>query len=382
MKYAERITKIEPSLTRQLFNMAQNYNDVINLTLGDPDLLPPKNVRKQACKSIMDGKTRYSANAGLLEARKVIVKNFNKEYSLNAKIENTILTVGGMEGLFLAFSCLINPGDEVIIPAPYYVNYYQMVQLNGGTPVLVDTEECNNFNVTAKDIEAKITDKTKVIILNSPCNPTGEILDKETIVQIASIAKKYDLFVISDEVYKTLVYDGVKCFSILEVPEMQERTLLIDSMSKRFSMTGYRCGYAIGPNELIANMIKLQENVVACTPLPSQYAAIEAYSKKTDIRYIQKEFQKRRDIMADGINSIDNLSCHKPSATFYLFVNISRTGLKSLDFAFKLLEKEHVAVVPGVSYGNFDNYVRIAFTLKEENLKEAVTRIKRFVEEL
>lgn len=382
MKISKRIECIEPSLTRQLFNKALLYNDVINLTLGDPDLLPPLNVRNAACKAIKDGKTRYSANAGLLSVRQSVVYNFKKEYGLYASEDNVIMTVGGMEGLYLAISCLVEKGDEVIIPAPYYVNYVQMVQMNGGIPVLINGEEKTNFSIDLKKVEESISERTIAIIINSPCNPTGAILDSKCLNGIADIAKKHDLLVISDEVYRSLIYDDKKHKSILSIKGMQERTLLIDSLSKKFSMTGYRCGYALGPTELISNMTKMQENVAACAPLPSQYAAIEAYSDNTDTEYILQEFEKRRNILYDGISKIDKLSCIKPQGTFYLFVNISKTGLKSLDFANKLLEQQHVAIVPGVSYGDYDDYVRIAFTLDESKLIESVQRINKFVNSL
>lgn len=383
IKLSERAKTIAPSLTRKLFNMALQYDDVINLTLGDPDLLPPQKIRDAACAAIQQGKTRYSANAGLLDARKAAIDIFTKEYGLPATADNVMLTVGGMEGLYLAFSCLVNPSDEVIIPGPYYVNYYQMVQLCGGNPVIIDSEEEDGFAIQFDKLETAINDKTVAIVINSPCNPTGQVLSEDFLHKFSDIAKRHNLFVISDEVYKTLIYDGAKHHSILEFDGMQERTLLIDSMSKRFSMTGYRCGIAFGPQELIANMTKMQENVAACTPLPSQYALIEGYTGNTDTSYILDAFQKRRDVIYNGISAIPGLSCRKPQATFYQFVNISETGLGALDFAYKLLKQQHVAVVPGISYGeHYNNFIRIAFTLDEKVLQESVRRIAEFVKSL
>lgn len=384
MKISATANAIELSLTRQLFNMAKEYDNVIDLTLGDPDLVPSEKIRLAASDAVFAGKTRYSANAGLLPLREAIADNFEKEYGMTADPNSEIMvTVGGMEGLFLGLSALVDPGDEVIILAPYYVNYRQMVRMRGGVAVVVDTKEEDGFMVTAERLEAAITERTVAIIINTPCNPTGAILDKACLEGIADLAKKYDLTVISDEVYRTLIYDGVKHESIVTIPGMRERTLVIDSLSKRFAMTGYRVGYAIAPAELMGCMIKMQENIAACAPLPSQHAAIAAFEQCADDTFIVDEFQVRRDFIYKAISEIEGLSCIKPAATFYLYVNIEKTGLNCLDFAYQLLQKERVAVVPGITYGdNYGNYVRIAYTMKTEVLAQAVERIKRFVESI
>lgn len=384
MKISQKAECIEPSLTRDLFNRALKFDDVINLTLGDPDLPPPQNIRDAACAAIQAGKTRYSANAGLMDERVAIAAAFTKEYGLPCDpVTEVITTVGGMEALYLALSTIVDPGDEVIIFAPYYVNYVQMVRMNGGVPVIIDTKEENGFAVDPAELRKYITEKTVAIIVNTPCNPTGVTLPESVLEVIADTAKEYDLIVIADEVYKSLVYDGATHHSVLNVPGMRERTILIDSLSKKFAMTGWRLGWAIGPREIVAAMTKMQENVAACAPLPSQYAAIEALSDNADISYIRETFEARRDLIYTEVNKCEKLSALKPAATFYIFVNIEKTGLKSIDFAICLLESEHVAVVPGVAYGKaYDNFIRIAFTHDVKVLAEACKRIEHFVSSL
>jgi len=294
-----------------------------------------------------------------------------------------IMTVGGMEALYLSFACLLDEGDEVIILAPYYVNYKQMVQMCGAKPVIINTTEESGFGVSVEQLEAAITERTVAIVVNTPGNPTGAVLNSEVLGGIAKIAQKHDLTVVSDEVYRTLIFDGRKHESIVNLPNMRERTIVIDSVSKRFAMTGYRLGYAIGPEEIITNMVKMQENVAACAPLPAQYAAIAAFEQCVNDTSICEEFQKRRDYIYESINAINGLSCRKPDATFYLFVNIGATGMNCLDFAYKLLEEEHVAVVPGITYGEaYTDFIRVAFTLTVDRLKDAVERIERFMNRL
>lgn len=384
MKISATANAIELSLTRQLFNLAKNYSNVIDLTLGDPDVVPSEKIRQAAAEAVLAGKTKYSANAGLLSLREAIAANFAKEYGMTVNPSSEVMvTVGGMEGLFLGLSALVDPGDEVIILAPYYVNYRQMIRMRGGVAVVVDTKEEDGFMVSAERLEKAITDRTVAIIINSPCNPTGAVLSKACLEGIAGLAKKYDLAVISDEVYRTLIFDEKKHESIVTLPGMRERTLVVDSLSKRFAMTGYRVGYAIAPEKLMSNMIKMQENIAACAPLPSQHAAIAAFQTCADNTDIVNEFQIRRDFIYKAINSIDGLSCIKPAATFYLYVNIEKTGLNCMDFAYQLLEKEQVAVVPGITYGeNFGNYIRIAYTMKTDVLAQALDRIKRFLESI
>ena len=373
---------IKPSLTRTLFNMAKAYDDVIDFTLGDPDVPTHQKIKDAGCKAIQDSKTRYSQNAGLLQLREVISDYYiRKEGFEYNPVSEIMVTVGAMEGLYLALLSLTNPGDEYIIPAPYYVNYGQMVHMCGGVPVIVDKPAEEPLSFRVEDIEAAINPKTKAIIINTPSNPSGKIIPWNKIEKLAELAKKHDLYVISDEVYKCLIYGENKFKSIVSIEGMRERTILTNSLSKEFCMTGWRIGYVLANKEIVANMTKLQENVCACAPLPSQYAAIEALSSKEDYSANMKSiFSERRDALVSGINSIKGLSCTPPDATFYLMVDISKTGLKPFDFACKLLESVHVAVVPGVTYGqSCDNYVRIAFTKNVDVIKQGVERIATFM---
>lgn len=373
---------IKPSLTRTLFNMAKAYDDVIDFTLGDPDVPTHQKIKDAGCKAIQDSKTRYSQNAGLLELREVISDYYiRKEGFEYDPISEIMVTVGAMEGLYLALLSITNPGDEYIIPAPYYVNYGQMVHMCGGVPVIVDKPAEEPLTFRIEDIEASITPKTKAIIINTPSNPSGKIIPWNKIEKLAELAKNHDLYVISDEVYKCLIYGENKFKSIVSIEGMRERTILTNSLSKEFCMTGWRIGYVLANKEIVSNMTKLQENVCACAPLPSQYAAIEALSSKEDYSANMKSiFSERRDALVSGINAIAGLSCTPPDATFYLMVDISKTGLKSFDFACKLLESVHVAVVPGVTYGqSCDNYVRIAFTKNVDVINQGVERIATFM---
>ena len=376
---------IKPSLTRHLFNMAKEYDDVIDFTLGDPDVQTHQAIKDAGCLAIQHGKTRYSQNSGLLELREQISAYYKRTERLDYDFDTEIMvTVGAMEGLYLSLLSLLNPGDEVIIPAPYYVNYVQMVLLCHGVPVIIDKPCKEELSFNVDDVEQAITEKTKAIIINTPSNPSGRIIPWEKIRALAEISKKHDLVVISDEVYKCLIYDDAGFKSIVTLDGMRERTILINSLSKEFCMTGWRIGYALAPQEVIAAMTKLQENVAACAPLPSQYAAIEALSGKHDYSgNMVKIFTSRRDVLVYGIKNIPHLKCNAPQGTFYLMVDISETGMKSEEFAMALLKAQHVAVVPGIAYGeSCDKYVRIAFTIDEDKIREGVKRIKQFIEAL
>ncbi len=376
---------VKPSLTRKLFNMAKQFDDVIDFTLGDPDVQPHQAIKDAGCAAIQAGKTRYSQNAGLLPLRQTISDYYQrKEGYLYHPDNEIIVTVGAMEGLYLSLLSMINPGDEVIIPAPYYVNYVQMVYMCHGIPVVIDNPNAEPLSFNIEDVEAAITPKTKAIIINTPANPSAKLIPWNKVEAIADIAKKHDLVVISDEVYKCLIYGEEPFKSIVAIDGMRERTVLVNSLSKEFCMTGWRIGYVLAPEELIATMTKLQENVCACAPLPSQYAAIEALSGKDDYSsHMVETFRSRRDLLVQGIQSISGLSCNAPEATFYLMVDISSTGMTSEQFAIELLKAVHVALVPGITYGNScDKYVRIAFTIEEDKIKEGIRRIHNFMTSL
>lgn len=381
------VNEIKPSLTRKLFNMAKEYDDVIDFTLGDPDVPTALGIKEAGCSAIMQNKTRYSQNAGLIDLREAIsLYNLNKEGLKYDPATEILVSVGAMEGLYLALLALLNPGDEVIIPAPYYVNYKQMVQLCHGVPVIVEDEHgVETLTCSINAITEAITSKTKAIILNTPCNPSGKVLSVDYIKQISDIAKKYDLIVITDEVYKCLIYQHeTRPTSIASLPEMKERTIYVNSLSKEFCMTGWRIGYVMSTPEIIAAMTKLQENVVACAPLPSQYAAIEALRLDKDYSSeMSLTFSKRRNALLEEMSSIPKLKCIIPDATFYAMVNIKETGMRSEEFAYALLKSVHVAVVPGITYGDIcDDYIRIAFTLDETKIRAGIKRIKQFVDNI
>lgn len=385
IKLSESSESVQLSLVRSLFNEAKKYNDVIDFTLGDPDIQPHQAIKDAACKAIQDGKTRYSQNAGLIDLRRTISESYFKKEGLNYNPENEIMvTVGAMEGLYLTLLSIINEGDEVIIPTPYYVNYRQMVRMCHGTPVIVDSKENDSLSIDVKGIEKAITPKTKAIMINTPSNPAGKVIDQETLAAIAGLAVKHNLVVVSDEVYKCLIYDNTPFKSIVTYKGMRERTVLVNSISKEFCMTGYRLGYILAPEELIASCTKLQENVAACAPLPSQYAAIEALSHYDEYsENMVRIFAERRNILYQGLSQASKLKCRLPEATFYMMVDISETGMSSIDFCYSLLRDAHVAVVPGITYGqSCDKFIRIAFTIDLGKIKEGVGRIVKFVDAL
>lgn len=376
---------IKLSLVRSLFNEAKKYDNVIDFTLGDPDVQTHQAIKDAACEAIQEGKTRYSQNAGLIDLRKTISTYYERKEGLKFNPETEVMvTVGAMEGLYLALISMLNPGDEVIIPAPYYVNYTQMVRMCHAVPVIIDNPERTDLSFDVIDIEKAITSKTRAIMINTPSNPSGRIIPHDKIAGIAELAKKHDLAVISDEVYKCLIYDNIPFKSIIAIEGMRERTILINSLSKEFCMTGYRIGYVMAPEKIIAAMTKLQENICACAPLPSQHAAIKALSGEEDYsKNMVDIFTERRNVLFEGLSKIEKFCVKAPEATFYMMVDISKTGMNSIDFCYALLRGVHVAAVPGITYGQCCNhYIRIAFTLDVEKIKEGVRRITEFTKTL
>ncbi len=383
MRISDMANRIQPSLTRKLFDMAKNYTDIIDFTLGDPDYDTPEYIKDAGRRAITEGKTKYSSNAGLMELREVISERVRKETGVyyDPSFE-VMVTVGAMEGIFLALCALINPGDEVIIPSPYWINYRHMTEILNGKPVLISADEAHDFVVRPKDIIDAITDRTRVIIINSPNNPTGTVYDRDTMEAICRISAERDITIIFDECYKSILYDSAKFVSVLDFDGMKKHSVVVNSCSKRYSMTGWRVGYVVAPSELISNLPKLQENIAACAPLPSQYAAIAALAGNDDATDFMKcGYEKRRNVLMKEISKINKLSCKCPKGTFYAMVNIKGTGMKSEEFAYALLREFQVAVVPGITYGDAcEGYVRIAFTVEEDKIREGIRRIKKFVE--
>ena len=381
MQVSKVADSIKPSLTRRLFDKTKEYADVIDLTLGDPDYPTPPYVCEAGCRAIREGKTKYTANAGLPELRAAIADKIMEETGIKYDpAKNVIVTIGAMGALYLLIKSYINEGDEVLIPAPYWINYSQMVTMSGGVPVIVSSDR-EGFALSVDLLEQAVTPKTRMMIINSPCNPTGEVYSRESLEAIAEIAKKNDLLVVADEAYSCILFDDAKFTSIVDIPGMKEHTVLVNSFSKRYSMTGWRVGYAAGDENIISAMTRLQENVASCCPQPSQYAAIAALKGSQDsVKEMVRGYERRRDVFVEGINKIGKLSCRKPMGTFYVFVDISKTGMNSVDFAYDLLDKVQVAVVPGVTYGQIgDKYVRVALTRNEDVIREAVGRIEKYV---
>ena len=384
MKLSARAKNLTPSEPRKIYEEAGKYSGVIDLTLGDPDLIPPENIRHAACEAVMAGRTRYSANAGLLPLREKIASEAVREYGVKIDpVSEVIVTVGAMEAAYLSLWSLLDPGDEAVIVAPFWINYKEVVKSLDAVPVFVETKEADKFIVSPEDIEKNITEKTKVLILNSPSNPTGAVIPRSTLEKIAEIAVKHDITVISDEIYSHLVYDGIKCESILSIPGMKERTVIINGFSKRFAMTGYRIGWALAPQEIISSMTQMTENIVACAPLPAQYAAIEALTTGGTENYIREEFEKRRNCVLEELSTIKEISCAGIPGTFYAFLNVSGSGMSGKEFSFALLRQKQVALIPGSAYGGeaYKDHVRIAFTMECSKLREAFRRIREFLAE-
>lgn len=374
-------TALKQGGIRAFFDKAKAYPNVINLGIGEPDFTTPDEIIEAAYEAMKEGKTHYTANAGIIELRREI-SDYLKKYDVTiCPDKEVIVTCGGMGALAMALLCSICPGDEVLIQDPYWVNYVSQVRFMGGVPISVPVYEEDDFSLKAKEIEKYITPKTKILIINSPNNPTGAVMSKEDLEEVAKIAIRYDLLVISDEVYCELLYDGIKHQSIASIEGMKDRTVIVNSLSKTFAMTGWRVGFAAGPAEFISKMIILQENLVSSTSSISQYAAIKAINSMCGVNEMLNIYQKRRNIMVEGLNSIKNITCAMPKGAFYVFPNIKATGLSSNEFANGLLDSEGVVTIPGSSFGlSGEGYLRISYANSESNIIKSVEKIKHFVE--
>lgn len=376
--------EIQHSKIRKMFNKALEYDHVISFTIGEPDFTASKNVVEAGCEAIRKGLTRYSENAGILPLRQAIADylkhTIHVEYSPEKEIA---VTTGAMGALYLTLKVLLNPGDEVIVNEPCWTNYIQQIKMCAGIPVTVQTKAEDGFNLDIEKIRAAITGKTKAIIINSPCNPTGAVFSENVLQALAELAKERDFLVISDEVYKHIRFDGKKPVSIASFGGMKNQTIVIDSLSKSYAMTGWRVGYAAGPEEMIKNIIKLQENVAACVTMPSQYAAIEALKGQQDDRaQMVCSYKERRDYVMKRVEQMPGLSCEIPQGTFYAFLSIKDTGMSSEDFSIGLLEAKQVVVVPGTAFGDFgEGYIRISYATSMENIKEGLDRIEAYMRE-
>jgi len=375
--------EIQGSTIRKMFNMASNMTDTVSFALGEPDFTTSKNIIDAACKAYQEGLTHYTPNAGILPLRQAIARKLKRKNNVDIDPETEIMiTAGGMEALMLVMMVALNPWDEVIFSDPFWTNHPSQVLMCGAIPRFVKVHEEDGFVYNPDNVRKAINKKTKAILINSPANPTGGVASRETLEELAKIAVEHDLLVITDEVYQHLIYDDEEFVSIASFPGMKERTVIIDSFSKAYAMTGWRIGYAAGSREILQNMIKLHENVVSCINTSSQYGAIEAIEGPQDhLKFMLDKYSVRRRMIVEGINSIEKLSCIKPKGAFYAFPNITKTGMSSEEFAVELLKKTGVVVVPGSGFGEAgEGFIRISYATSEENIKEGLKRIKGFVE--
>lgn len=380
---SEKVLAIKPSGIRKFFDIVSEMKDAISLGVGEPDFDTPWHIRDEGIYALERGKTFYTSNSGLKELREEISKYINRTqgiiYNANDEI---IITVGGSEAIDIGLRAIVNEGDEVIIPQPSYVSYEPCAVLAGAKPVIIDLKQENNFKLTTEELLAAITDKTKILILPFPNNPTGAIMEKEDLEKIAEIAIEKDIWVMSDEIYAELNYKG-KHISIATLPGMKERTILINGFSKSYAMTGWRLGYACAPRELIKQMTKIHQFAIMCAPTTSQYAAIEALRNgDKDVEEMRQAYNQRRRFLMNSFKEM-GLECFEPFGAFYVFPCIKEFGMTSEEFATRFLQEEKVAVVPGTAFGNSgEGFLRISYAYSLENLKTAMERLKKFVTRL
>ncbi|MDO4487568.1 MAG: pyridoxal phosphate-dependent aminotransferase [Eubacteriales bacterium] len=364
---------------RKLFNMAAGLDDVIPFTVGEPDFSTPDYIVKAAVKSLEDGSAHhYPPNAGINALRDAVSRETEKTHGFKLKkIENAMITCGGMEALSLAFHVLVDPGDEVIVGDPSYCNYTRMIAIQHAVPVFVPCYAKDDFAFDLESFKKAITPKTKAVIINSPANPTGGIAGKKALEEIAKLCVEHDLYVFSDEVYNSLVYDGNEAVSIATFPGMQERTVVINSFSKKYAMCGWRVGYAIAREDIVDAMSRFQENIASGVNAAAQYAAVEALTgPQDDFKEMLRQYTVRRNLVVEEFNKIPGLKCFAPQGTFYAFIDVSGTGMDGNEFAEDLLKKQHVIVVPGDTFGTEGKkYVRLVFATSEERIREGIRRI-------
>ncbi len=378
---SNRVQNIKPSGIRKFFDLAAQMEDVISLGVGEPDFQTPWTIRKSAINVLERKRIVYTANSGLIELRKSISGYLNRKNNLTYDPEHEIIvTVGGSEAIDIAIRGLINPGDEVLIVEPSFVCYAPIVKLTCGVPVPIATKQENKFKLTAEELREKITEKTKLLILPYPNNPTGAIMTREDLEPIAEVLRGTDIMVLSDEIYSEMTYGRKHC-SIAELEGMQERTLLVNGFSKAFAMTGWRLGYLAAPAPLVSQLVKIHQYAIMSSPTVSQYAAIEALENcDEEVRHMVKEYNVRRRYLVEAFNRL-GLTCFEPEGAFYVFPCIRSTGLTSEEFCAQLLEKERVAVVPGNAFGESgEGFARVSYAYSLKHLMEAVARIGHFLE--
>ena len=382
---SETIVNIKPSGIRKFFDLVSEMNDkdVISLGVGEPDFDTPWHVRDEGIYSLEKGRTFYTSNSGLKELREEICNYLDRRYQVSYDWHHeTIVTVGGSEGIDIAMRAMLDPGDEVLIPQPSYVSYEPCAILAGGKPVIIELKAENEFRLTPEELLEHITDKTKILVLPYPNNPTGAIMERADLEKIAEIAMEKDIFVLSDEIYSELSYKGDHV-TIASIPGMKERTILINGFSKAYAMTGWRLGYACGPREIIEQMTKIHQFAIMCAPTTSQYAAVEAMRNgDADVATMREAYDQRRRYLVNAFKEM-GLECFEPYGAFYIFPCIKEFGMTSEEFAERFLMEEKVAVVPGTAFGDSgEGFLRISYAYSLQNLKAALARLERFVEKL
>ncbi len=380
---SQQVVDIEPSGIRKFFDIVSEMKDAISLGVGEPDFDTPWHIRDEGMYSLEKGRTFYTSNAGLKELKIEICNYLNRRFHLEYDYnEQVIVTVGGSEAIDIGLRAMLEPGDEVLIPQPCYVSYVPCTILAGGKPVIIELKHENEFRLTAQEILDAVTEKTKVLILPFPNNPTGAIMERKDLEAIAKVVIEKDLFVISDEIYSELSYAGDHV-SIANIPGMKERTILINGFSKSYAMTGWRLGYACGPKAIIEQMIKIHQFAIMCAPTTSQYAAVEALKNgDEDVRKMKEAYNQRRRYLVHVFKEM-KLECFEPFGAFYVFPCIKEFGMTSDEFATRFLEEEKVAVVPGTAFGECgEGFLRISYAYSMEDLKLAIGRFAKFVQKL
>lgn len=380
---SERIAEIQPSGIRKFFDIVSEMKDAISLGVGEPDFDTPWHIRDEGIYSLEKGRTFYTSNAGLKELKIEIARYLNRRFDLEYDYSDEIIvTVGGSEGIDIAMRAMLDPGDEVLIPQPSYVSYEPCAILANGVPVIINLKEENEFRLTAEEIEAAVTPKTKLLVLPFPNNPTGAVMEKKDLEAIAQVIKKYDLYVLSDEIYAELTYLD-NHVSIASLPGMRERTILINGFSKSYAMTGWRLGYACGPKIILEQMLKIHQFAIMCAPTTSQYAAVEALRNgDEDVANMREQYDGRRRYLLERFREM-GLKCFEPYGAFYIFPSIREFGLSADEFATRFLQEEKVAVVPGTAFGACgEGFLRISYAYSLEKLKIALDRLEDFIQRL
>lgn len=396
MILSKKAEKIAPSLTLAITAKAKQMRaegiDVVSFGAGEPDFNTPENIQNAAIDAMKKGLTRYTPASGIVELKKAIIDKFQKDNGLTYATNQIIISTGAKQCLANVFQAIINPGDEILVPTPYWVSYPELIQLSDGVPVFVECKEENNFKYTVEDLKKVLSNKTKALLINSPNNPTGTIYSKEELEEIAKFAKENDLFIISDEIYEKLIYGDKKHVSIASLSQDAfDRTIVINGVSKSYAMTGWRIGYAAGPEAVIKLMSNIQSHTTSNPNSIAQYASLEALNGEQEtVKAMIQEFGKRRDFMVKRIEDMENITCIHPEGAFYVMINIGSTIGKefnnekitgSLEFSRMLLEDERVAVIPGIAFG-VDNYIRLSYATSVENIKEGLNRIENFLRKI